>query len=289
VLSGEDAADRRGSFTLTLLQPLTLSTAGALQFDLIWQAGARLSLEVRDPQGQSLHWRNTLSADGGVFVGGIDDPIDCALFSPRPQRQTAQWQQALRGSYEILVHYIDGCEPSAPFTITARLGSGEIPALNGVVNTDETFAAGVSIGDNARITLNARSGVVPQNALDIPTADLLAQAQPLPPDGSVENTITNDQPFRAYRFEGHFGDQIGAQVTKTSGNLDTLMALMDSNGNLLALNDDLAEGSTDSILQGVRLRRAGTYFVIVTRYAQLLGATEGGFSLVVSGASGGSE
>jgi hypothetical protein len=33
----------------------------------------------------------------------------------------------------------------------------------------------------------------------------------------------------------------------------------------------------------VRLRRAGTYLIVVTRYAQLLGATEGSFSLVVGG------
>jgi hypothetical protein len=286
ILTSEDIADHRGSFTVTLLQPLTLATAGALQFDLIWQAGARLSLEVRDPQGQSLHWRSIQTPDGGVFVGGEDEPINCALFSPRVQRQTAIWQQATAGSYEILVHYLDGCEPNAPFTLTARLGSREVPAINSTVQTDETFVAGVSISENASLASLASSGIVSQNALNIPTADLLAQAQPLPPDGSVENSISNGQPFRSYSFEGNFGDQVAVELTKTSGNLDTLVALMDANGNLLALNDDFAEGSTDSALGGVRLRRAGTYLIVVTRYAQLLGATEGSFALITTGIGG---
>ncbi len=45
---------------------------GTLQINLVWQAGARLSLEVREPQGQSLHWRNPQTANGGSFTGSSE-------------------------------------------------------------------------------------------------------------------------------------------------------------------------------------------------------------------------
>ncbi len=284
ILAGEPLADHQGAFTVTLLPSLTLATVGTLQFDLAWQAGARLSLEVRDPQGQALHWRSLETDDNGTFsAGDSGDPIDCATFTPRAHRQTATWQPPSAGSYEILVHYIDGCEPSAPFTLTARLGSQEFTPLASSVQAGETYVSGLTIGDDAHAGMNAHSGLVSDNSFTIPTADLLAQAHPLLTGGAITDSISNAQPFRSYRFEGKSGESVSVEVSKTSGNLDTDIALIDSNGNLLALNDDRAEDSTDSAISSVRLRRAGTYLIVVTRYAQLLGATEGDFQLTVTG------
>lgn len=264
--------------------PAPVIPAGSpLQFSLTWQAGARLSLEIRDPQGQSVHWNNIQSADGGAFSGDTD-AVDCAAFTPHLQSQAVRWAAPPAGSYEILVHYIEGCETSIPFSVSVRLGSVDFPALSSTLPSDSTFVGGFVVGADGRAALNARSGIVGADAaLTIPTADLLANAQPLPADGAAQGRISSDQPYVSYQFQGELGAVISASVQRTSGSLDTLLVLMDNNGNLVALNDDAGDGTTDSAIADARLRRGGTYLLIVTRYAQLLGATEGDFALTVSG------
>jgi hypothetical protein len=266
--------------------PVVIPAGSPLQFSLTWQAGARLSLEVRDPQGQSVHWNNPQSTDGGAFSGNTE-PIDCAAYTPHLQSQTVRWAAPPAGSYEILVHYIDGCETGIPFSVSVRLGSVDFPALSGTLPTDSTFVGGFVVGADGRAAVNVRSGVVGAvAALAIPTADLVANAQPLPAGGTAQGRISSDQPYISYRFEAQLGAVISASVRRTSGSLDTTLVLMDINGNLVALNDDADDSTTDSAITEARLRRAGTYLLVVTRYAQLLGATEGDFELSVSGLGG---
>ena len=254
-----------------------------LHVELDWQAGARLSLEIRDPQGQSIHWKNPQSADGGVFTGATD-PIDCATFSPHPLTQTAMWSTALAGSYEILVHYIDGCTSSVPFTLTVTLNGRVFPALGGIAQENQTFVGGLVVNADGTGGLSSKSGMISVNAtLAIQTSDLVANAEPLPADEPVQGQIDSNQPYHAYQFDGQLGDIVSAVVTHTSGSLDTMIALLDTNGNLLAINDDSADDTTDSALNKVRLRHNGTYLIVVTRYGQLVGATTGGFELTVTG------
>lgn len=264
--------------------PPTVTINEPLQFTLTWQAGARLSLEVRDPQGQSVHWRSPQTTDGGSFSGD-SDPIDCAAFTPHAQTQTAAWNAPVSGSYEILVHYVDGCAPDIPFTVRARLGSTDFPALSGTLpGTETTFVGGFVIGADGRAALNLRSGIVgAAPALDsFSTADLTASAQPLAADGSATGHISSDQPYRSFSFEGTLGAIVTATAARTSGSLDTLLVLMDSNGNLVAYNDDAGDATTDSAFSDVRLRHSGTYLLVVTRYAETFGATEGDFRLTLS-------
>lgn len=284
-----------GSFRLTLsgiaatsvatTVPAVAVTGGQLQFNLTWQAGARLSLEVRDPQGQSVHWRNPQSEDGGSFSGN-SAPLDCALFTPHTQTQTVSWKEAISGSYEILVHYVDGCETNIPFTLRVRVGSTDFPVVSNTLPTaDSTFVGGFVVTEDGRAAVSIRNGIVGATpTLAIATADLVASAMPLPEDGVTQGHISSSQPYLAYQFEGALGTVISASATRTSGNLDTLLVLLDTNGNLVALNDDAGEATTNSAISEARLRHSGTYLLVVTRYAQAIGATEGDFTLTVSGA-----
>lgn len=286
VAPAEPLADHQAQFTLTLGQP-PLDTPYALQFFLTWQAAARLSLEVRDPLGQSLHWQSPQTEDGGTFSTDTEQPVDCAAYAPHTETQSANWQpQGLpTGSYEILVHYLDGCVDAVPFRLEVRLYDLTFPAFTATLHPDETFVSGFLALDDGTGAVNQRSGIVETGTtIMISTADLLASAQPLPPDGVAQDRISGDAPYRSYAFEGQLGDVISAAVTRLSGNLDSVLALLDSNGNLLAVNDDSADGITDSAITSVRLRRNGTYLLVVTRYAQLIGATEGDFELAVGGA-----
>ncbi len=292
ILPAEAPAGRQGSFDLTLIPSAAAAPvaagSGTLQVILTWQDAARLSLEVRDPGGQSVHWRNPQTSDGGSFFGNTD-PIDCANFAPHTQTQTVSWSSGTlpTGSYEILVHYLDGCTTdSIPFSLNGRYGQTTYPAVNGAVQPGDTFVTGFVVSGNTRPSdFTGRTGVVNANTtLPFATADLSAAAQPLPASGSADGHISRDQPFSVFSFTGQLGTSISAEVTHTSGSLDTILLLMDTNGNIIAANDDRADGVTNSAIGATRLPRNGTYLLIVTRYAFAIGATEGDFSLTVGGA-----
>lgn len=273
--------DHQAQFTLTLVAP---ESVGALQFFLTWQAPVRLRLEIRDPLGEALSPDNPQTEDGGAFSGDTD-AVDCAAYSEHTAAQTAGWQpESLpTGSYEIRVRYVDGCVDSVDFRLEARLHDQTFAPITATMHTGGTFVAGLVVRDDGSGAIAERSGVVSDGrALTIPTANLLTSAQPLPVGGAVSDRVGGDVPFRSYYFQGQLGDSISATVERQSGNLDVMLALLDINGNLFAVSAD--DGKTGAALSGVRLRRSGTYLIVVTRYAQYLGATEGDFQLTVGGA-----
>lgn len=107
-----------------------------------------------------------------------------------------------------------------------------------------------------------------------------AFARPIGYDSLVEGTITDAQETLVYTFAGDAGDVISAQMTQTSGNLDTTLLLTDNQGNLIARNDDdLVNGTTDSTLSEVHLPADGFYSLVATRYQGARGTTAGNFRL----------
>ncbi|HRF95247.1 MAG TPA: pre-peptidase C-terminal domain-containing protein, partial [Aggregatilineales bacterium] len=70
-------------------------------------------------------------------------------------------------------------------------------------------------------------------------------------------------------------------LTAVSGNLDPLLYLVDANGNIIAENDDVADGDINSYIEFAR-PPFGKYTVIATRFGVDDGDTGGEFSLTMS-------
>ncbi len=80
-----------------------------------------------------------------------------------------------------------------------------------------------SRGTDGRAAISVRNGIVSETPiLAIATADLVANAQPLPARGA-QGHISSDQPYYSYQFEGTLGAVLRRPVTRTSGILDTLL------------------------------------------------------------------
>ncbi|KAB2852261.1 MAG: hypothetical protein F9K46_19290, partial [Anaerolineae bacterium] len=94
-------------------------------------------------------------------------------------------------------------------------------------------------------------------------------------------TITNDNPKDAYTLDLTQGQQLVVNADATSGSLDTLLILLDPNGQRLLDNDDRAAGITDSTIQAT-INTAGIYTVVISRYGQVIGGTEGAYSLGIN-------
>ena len=103
-------------------------------------------------------------------------------------------------------------------------------------------------------------------------------------DAPVSGAIISAQPYQTYGFSGQAGQVVSVQMEASSGNLDTLLLLLDPNGNLVATNDDREQGVTNSGINNFSLILSGDYKVVATRYGQALGGTEGEYALTLSGA-----
>lgn len=106
---------------------------------------------------------------------------------------------------------------------------------------------------------------------------------------NVLNTITDIYPRVYYTFRARRGDIISVRMERTSGDLDPALQLVDSNGVVLAENDEIeGSGSLDAGIIGHVIEADGTYVIIATRYGQVAGRSSGGFVLTLeSGASSG--
>jgi hypothetical protein len=107
---------------------------------------------------------------------------------------------------------------------------------------------------------------------------------------AASGQITDAAPRAVYVFEGLRGEVVSVTLNVTSGDLDPVLAVLDSEGAVIASLDD-ADGSRSPRIESFRIERTDVYTVIVGRFGFGLGSTAGEFDLIadrvgVSSASG---
>ncbi|MBN8593684.1 MAG: PPC domain-containing protein [Anaerolineae bacterium] len=265
----------------TFQEPAQLITQTGIQMSLAWDSIANLDLEIRDSVGGSLRFATPSVASGGAF--GINQNSVCANQTTNPVEQ-ATWPAGAvpTGSYELLVYYqpLQDCPTSDPanLTLSATVDGQAIETIEGSIAPGQVFLASVTIGEDGTITTGA-SGI----KVDPPTATGIdiSTANPLALGTAVNGSITRSQTAEIYRFTGQANDVITLSMDATGGNLDTLLMILDPNGNIVGTNDDRANGITNAQIQNLTLIVPGEYTVIATRYGQSLGGTEGTYALLL--------
>ncbi|MFZ4814831.1 MAG: clostripain-related cysteine peptidase [Phototrophicaceae bacterium] len=113
---------------------------------------------------------------------------------------------------------------------------------------------------------------------------LSTYAYSLAPLGQPEThtgSVSNEVPFVEVPFSvATDGSHVVLDVLPTSGDLDTLLYLVDANSLIVAENDDRAQGDYSSRIEFAQAT-AGDYTVVVTRYGVADGTSAGEFSLSV--------
>ncbi len=264
--------------------PGELLTATGLQIRLTWDSPTNLDLEVRDPVGGSLRWEATTVPSGGRFGQNIN--AACATKTTDAPTEQASWQAGVipTGSYEFIVYYqqAEGCLTSDPanFTISATLDGTPVDAFEGTLQPGQVYLASLSIGVDGTAA-KGLSGV----KVDPPSAVGVDLSSPigLVSDVATGGAITSQNPYQIYSFQGQDGQVVSLQMDANSGNLDPLLILLDPNGNQVSTNDDRESGNTNAAITNFSLLLNGTYSVIATRYGQLIGGTEGEYTLTLGG------
>src|SRR5262249_54676015 len=137
---------------------------------------------------------------------------------------------------------------------------------------DDIAGAQRLCGPGAGRAGNSPTSVPPRNPPAQPQANL---NQPV-----VNGKIDNNHYQQFWDFDVEAGDVVNISMKKTSGNLDSLLVLLDANNHVLAYDDD-GGGSYDAALKNVKLPQRGTYTVAATRYQQAQGFTTGNYKLSI--------
>lgn len=101
-------------------------------------------------------------------------------------------------------------------------------------------------------------------------------------DQSYTGTLNDERFFRAFPVTlTEQGGTIVLDLQKTSGDLDPLLFLLNSQGDILAKNDDVESGNSNSRISYYNAD-AGHYIAIATRYNSQEGKSSGDFALTVT-------
>lgn len=98
--------------------------------------------------------------------------------------------------------------------------------------------------------------------------------------GRISGQINNQTPRAVYYFDGLRGEVVAIKLAATGGDLDPVLMVMDTSGNIIANQDD-SRGSRDITIDALSIPQSSRYYVIVGRFGYSLGSTSGGFDLDV--------
>lgn len=265
-------------------------TINGLQIALQWNSLANLDLEVRDPVGGSVYFNTPNVPSGGQFGVNVNSVCD-NLTADAPTEQVVWPTGALpTGSYELLVYYqpLDACPTTEPvsFTLSVTLDDQSVTSIEGNLLPNETFISSVRVGPDGSLAEGASGLYTDTTQLPVPASELMADAQSVAFDTPITGLITSADYYDTYSFQGQANDLVSVSVEAISGSLDTLLLVLDSAGNVIGSNDDMAEGVTHSSIPNMRLLTTGTYTIVATRYGKDVGGTEGEYTLLLTGPTG---
>ncbi len=269
-----------------------LTTAG-LQVALSWNNTSDLNLEIRDPVGQRLFFDSTATNNGGAF--GFDVNGLCEVLTADNPTETATWAPGAipTGSYEMLVYYRQDCQNNGPTDFSLNVTVDGVPQepviatlAAPVNNVVPVYIASFKVGPDASVSFRPDGLYQDTRVLPKPAAEFLAEpAETVVPGTAVQGLITSESYYQLYSFDAAAGETYSVSMTALDGSLDTLLLVLDPNGQIVGDNDDIIAGEvTNSAIDSPPLTTAidGRYTIIATRYGKDVGGTEGNFELRVT-------
>jgi len=285
---GQDVGGTEGSYTLTLSGanlevPAALAgldlPAGSVEVSLLWNTNADLQLLVRDPAGASVFDDAPTSNSGGSL--NRNGNVNCDNTSTSPVSYIYWPQDRLPpGTYEVEVWYQNNCDDTSPvtFSLTVRVNDQVILSRTAQPTQGQIYLTSFTVDVNGFASAGQGGLLGDSSVLDIGSA--LAGAIPIAYGDTVSGTITQNNKFVLYTFDGQAGDQIRVAMQATAGTLDTSLYLLSPDGAQIAANDDaVVNETTDSLIDTFTLPSDGTYIVVASHYGLLYGGTSGTYNL----------
>lgn len=163
-----------------------------------------------------------------------------------------------------------------------------------LIDTDGTVIAAHAgiVTETAMDFFNAlaaspRDGGIDTSSLEFDLLDALQPidaetATPLSYNQQSAGIITDEDWRDDYRFEGTAGEEITINVTYVSDELDTYIALISPDGELVDPDLNRSEVDVTGLSIGVTLPQDGTYVLIVARFLEDEGFGVGGYNIIIN-------
>ncbi len=280
--SGEEAAQPTAAPVSAGGEAVVALTAG-MRVALTWNSTADLDLEVRIPDGESIYWENP-AVSSAVYNRNINQ--NCTVTTADNPTEQITWTPGAvnAGSYEIIVYYVQGCDNNAPanLTLDVTVDGVALDQVRGTLLPRQEFLSSFTVVPEGPAAIGD-SGVNPGRVLTDTSAFLTGQT-PVARESSTTGTIDGDNVFLAYSFTGTTGEIVTIRMDAVLGGLDTMLFLIDPNGIVVGVNDDVTGAdTTNSEISNQTLVTDGLYTIVATRYGQNFGGTEGAFTLTLTG------
>ncbi len=151
----------------------------------------------------------------------------------------------------------------------ARIAAFSLPVEGTyyVVATRDREQQGTTSGTFS-LYLSGRPGIMGGRALEILYGTEVS--------GQINDQVVAEE----YVFFGSQGDVVRIKMERASGDLDSLVTLLDNERKQIAFDDD-SGGEKDALIDRFTLPRDGVYFLVASRYERETGLTQGAYLLTL--------
>lgn len=254
---------------------------GPLEIRLLWQTNADLQLLVRDPAGESVFDDVPEIRSGGRLAA--QGNVNCTAGTPFSYIYWPTERPPRPGVYEVEVWFQSECGDTSPVTFN----------LDVAFNGQEVMSSQARPQFNERyltsFTITADGQVIPSDGGIITGADSLNFMADLENAATISageprtGSITQDNKFDLFVFNGQAGNVVNIAMNNTSGSLDPSLYLIGPDGTQVAANDDAVPGeNTNSLISNFTLPVSGQYIIIATHFGAQYGGTTGTYSLTLT-------
>lgn len=281
--TASDVADAQPTVAPVAVSEAVVALTTGMQVTLTWNSTADLDLEVRTPEGVSIYWENP-TVGSGVYERNVNQ--NCTFTTADNPAEQIVWTPGAvdAGGYEIIVYYVQGCDNNAPanLVLDVTVDGVVLDQVRGTILPGQEFLSSFYVAAEGPPSIGA-SGVNPGRVL-ANTAAFLTGQTPIERGLSTTGVIDRDNVYQAYSFTATTGEIVTIRMDAVLSGLDTMLFLIDPNGIVVGVNDDVnGVDTTNSEITNQTLVTDGLYTIVATRYGQEFGGTEGAFTLTLTG------
>lgn len=257
---------------------------GSIDITLQWTTNADLQLLVRDPIGAAVYDDIPEISSGGILFE--DGNVGCVETTTNPVSYIYWPQNRLPpGTYEIEVWYQNTCDDTTPvnFGLTVDVQGETIINTSQPASPNSRYMITFKVEPDGTVTAGPGGFFDMENPATLNYTTQFASAIPVTYGASVTGSITEQQRFVLYSFEGEQGDIVTIGMNASSGTLDPALYLITEDDVRVAFNDDVVPGENpNSVIEEAVLPITGTYYIIATHYGLDVGGTQGTYILDIA-------
>ncbi|MDX2076821.1 MAG: PPC domain-containing protein, partial [bacterium] len=284
---GKNVGGTEGTYTLLVAEEaperavnLNLPT-GDIEVTLTWDTNADLQLLVRDPFGDSVYDDATSVRSGGLLTATGNK--NCITAITPPPVYHIYWPTGTKdiGSYELEIWYQSECNDTRPvtFNLYVVVGGELIFTETNSIRFNERYVSSFTVNLDGTATPSL-AGII-GGSETLPYQTELETAIVMVAGGGFTGSISPDNKFDVYAFDGLVGDVVTISMTASSPTLDTSLFLIDPSQIEIARNDDANADTKNSIINRVTLAANGRYYILATHFGAIYGGTTGPYNLAL--------